>query len=283
MPWQLYLIASIFFISLNGLWHKSLMKGDNSDPKAQTVVFLSVGGIFVLLLSLLQGGIHLQFSPSLLANFAIVGVFSTIAYVLSYRAYQLIGAGEIAIFLSTGRLWTVIGAALFLHEVLTPIHILGTLIILLGIAIALYDQKKFKLNQGVVLVLIAGFLNGCSDVSGYHILQSMDAPTYQVIVQFLPVLLILMFFPKTIKKIKYYCTNERALKMTLLGIGDALGMLSLYLAYQAGGKASIISPLSATRVILTVALAALFLHERDRLGNKLIGAVITIVGVMFLL
>lgn len=283
MPWEIYLAISVFLISLNGLWHKSLMRGDNSDPKAQTIVFLSLGGVFALAIALLRGTFHPEFPIYLLSNFLIVAASSTIAFVFCYQAYQLIGASEIAILLATGSLWRVIGATLFLHETPTPLQILGAIIILAGTAIALYSQKKFSVNKGTVLVLVAALFYACSDISGYRILQTMDASSYQIYTQFLPVILLLLIYPKTIKKISYYFTKERGMKMMLLSLGDVLGMLALFLAYQAGGKASVISPLSATRVMLTVILAALFLHERENLRNKMVGAVVTVVGIMLLL
>ena len=213
----------------------------------------------------------------------VVGLFSTIAYVLSYRANQLIGAAEIAIFLATGSLWRVIGAAIFLDESLTLPHIAGTIVILFGVAIALYNERKFTINKGILLVLIAAFFSAFSDISGYHILQTMDASSYQVYTQFLPVLLLLLFYPKTVKKLGYYFTKDRGIKMATLSIGDVLGMLALFLAYQAGGQASVISPLSSTRIILTVLLAALFLKEREHLKNKIAGATVTVIGIMLLL
>lgn len=283
MTWWMFLSVSVFLTSLNGLWHKSLMRGDHSDPQAQTVVFLGIGGLFAIAIALLRGTFQPVFPINLLGNLLIVGFFSTIAYVLSYRAYQLIGAAEVAIFLATGSLWRVIGATLFLHEKLTPSHIAGTIAILFGVAVALYNERKFKLNKGTLLVLAAAFFSAFSDISGYRVLQTMDASSYQLYAQFLPVILILLFNPKTIKKVSYYLTKDRGTKMIFLSMGDVLGMLALFLAYQAGGKASVISPLSSTRIILTVLLAALFLKEREQLKNKLLGATITVVGIMLLL
>lgn len=282
MPWQLFLVISVFLVSLNGLWHKSLMKGDNSDPKAQTIVFLGIGGVFALLITLLRGTFHLEFPLYLLGNFLVVAVFSTLAFIFCYQAYKLIGASEIAILLATGSLWRVIGATLFLQETPTLIQVLGAIVILSGTIIALYNKKKFNVNKGTVLVLVAAFFFAFSDISGYRILQTMDASSYQIYTQFLPVILLLLFYPKTIKKIGYYFARDRAIKMILLSFGDVLGMLALFFAYQAGGKASIISPLSATRVILTVVLAALFLGERENVKNKVLGATITVVGIMLL-
>ncbi|MBI4099882.1 hypothetical protein HY440_02645 [Candidatus Microgenomates bacterium] len=46
---------------------------------------------------------------------------------------------------------------------------------------------------------------------------------------------------------------------------------------------SSIGPMRATSVILSVILAAIFLKERNNLRNKLIGAMVTVVGVAVLL
>lgn len=282
MSWGIYLAVSVFLVSLNGLWHKSLLRAGDSDPKAQAIVFLSIGGVLAILIALLRGTFHPAFPSFLLGNFLIVAIFSTLAFIFCYQAYKLIGASEIAILLATGSLWRVMGAMVFLHERPTSIQIIGAIVILIGTTIALYNKKKFPLNRGTMLVLVAAFFFALSDTSGYRILQTMDASSYQIYTQFLPVVLLLLLYPKTIKKIGYYFTKERGIKMMFLSFGDVIAMLALFFAYQAGGKASIISPLSATRVILTVLLAALFLGERENMRNKLLGAVTTVVGIMLL-
>jgi uncharacterized membrane protein len=45
----------------------------------------------------------------------------------------------------------------------------------------------------------------------------------------------------------------------------------------------VIGPLSTTRIILSVILATIFLKERGNVTNKIIGAAITVIGVIFLL
>jgi drug/metabolite transporter (DMT)-like permease len=225
----------------------------------------------------------LEFPSPLIANFLILAVFGTIAYILKYRGFQLISASEVVIFSTTSKLWNVVGAALFLHEAVTVQKMLGTLIILAGIAVTMYVNKKFVVNKGIVVVLIGAVLFGLTDINGYFILQSMDASNYQIYFYLVPVLALLLAQPHIIKKISYYFKLDRSLKVTALAIFDTLGMLTLFAAYQAGGKASILGPLSATKIIVTVVLAILFLKERDNIPRKLIGAVITVFGVILLL
>ena len=89
--------------------------------------------------------------------------------------------------------------------------------------------------------------------------------------------------PKVIAKLKYYFQVDKAVKIFLVSLFDAFGMLALYLAYQVGRNASVIGPLSATRVIVTVILAMVILRERNNITNKILGAIIAIIGVILLL
>lgn len=259
------------------------MKNQASNPQAQTVVFLGLGGSIAIVIALLQGKLNLFFPTALIGNFLILVILITPAYILSYRAFQLIGASEVAMFTITGRLWNVVGAYFFLHEAVNLKMGIGACIIIAGVMIARYEKKRFTINKGILFVLIAGLLFGMSDIDGYYILRSVTAANYLIYAELLPVLTIVLLRPKVISKLTYYFQKERALKVLLLSIGDAGGMLALFLAYQAGRNASIIGPLSATRIIVTVILAMIFLKERNNIVNKLFGAVVATVGVILLL
>ncbi|OGM21103.1 hypothetical protein A2863_03080 [Candidatus Woesebacteria bacterium RIFCSPHIGHO2_01_FULL_38_9b] len=283
MSWQILLIISIIFLSFNGLFHKSLLKNDKSDPRAQAIVFLGLGGFISILIALLRGKLQLEFSPSLIINFSVLATFATIAYVLKYRGFQLINASEVVIFSTTSKFWNVVGASIFLHEAITAQKIIGTLIILLGITVTMYVDQKFKINKGIFFTLLAALLFGLTDINGYYILQTMDASTYQIYFYLLPVFALLLVQPSVLIKVSYYFKLGRAVKVVALSLFDTLGMLALFFAYQMGGKASVISPLSATKVIVTVVLAIIFLKERDNITKKLVGSVIAVIGVVLLL
>jgi drug/metabolite transporter (DMT)-like permease len=282
MTWPVFLITSILLTSLNGLFHRSLLKDDKSDPIAQTIVFLGIGGIIALAIALFRGTLQLTFPLSLSLNFAILALI-TLGYVLKYRGYQLLNASEVVIFASTSKLWNVVGASIFLHETVTLTKLLGTLVILLGVAVTMYVDKKFKFNKGILVVLIGAVIFGLTDINGFYILQTFDASSFQVYAYLLPVIILLLIRPNSVKKLSYYFTKDRGMKVILLSAFDTLGMLALFFAYQAGGKASIIGPLSATKLIVTVLLAMVILKERDHITNKIIGAVITVLGVILLL
>lgn len=152
MIWQVYLIISILLISCNGLFHRSLMKDDKSHPISQTIVFLGLGGSIAIVIALLERKLQFSFPFSLTWNFVLLILLSTPAYLLTYRAYQLLSASEVVLFLATGRIWNVVGAFFFLHEAITFTRVIGAVIILAGLAITLYDKRKFAFNKGVVFI-----------------------------------------------------------------------------------------------------------------------------------
>lgn len=259
------------------------MKDDKSNPRAQTIIFLGLGGIIAIVIALVQGKLQLSIPQAFFWNFILLILLSTPAYLLTYRAYQLIGASEVVLFLATGRLWNVVGAYFFLHEALTLQKVIGALIVLIGVTVALYDKKKFTFNKGVLLALLAAFLYGMNDINGFYILKKMTALNFLIYADLLPVFALLFIQPKVVTKLKYYWQKRMATKVILLSLCDTLGSLAFILSFQAGGKASVIGPLSATRVIFTVVLAAIILKERNNITKKIIGATIAVIGVILLL
>lgn len=283
MHWLIYLSISILLLSCNGLFHRSLLKDDGSSPQAQTLLFLGLGGIIAILIALIQGRLNLSFSPLLVWNFLLLILLLTPAYLLKYRGFQLIGASEVVMLAITGRLWNVFGAWLFLHETVTFRMIVGVVLILGGVMLARYERGKFTLNKGVIFVLISAALFGLGDINGFYILRTYDSSNFLIYSYLLPVAALLLLEPKTVGKLKYYLYKGRAVKMGLLSLCDSLGMLMLYLSYQAGGKAAIIGPLRSASIIITVLLAMVILKERDNIQNKLLGTFVTIAGVILLL
>lgn len=283
IPWYIYLFFSIILLSCYGLFHRSLLKDDDSSPQAQTMLFLGLGGILAIIIAIVQGKFNLAFPSGLIWNFLLVILLLTPAYLFKYRGYQLIGASEVVIFSVTGRLWNIFGAWLFLHETVTLKVILGGLLVLAGAMLSCYERGKFLWSKGVIVVLISAILFGFGDINGFYILRSYDSSNFLIYSYLLPVLALLILQPKTVLKLRYYLHKGRAWKMGVLSLCDTLGMLTLYLAYQVGGNASIISPLRSTSIILTVLLAAIFLNERNNLSNKIIGAIVAVIGIILLL
>lgn len=281
MTWQLLLLISILSSSFKGMLFRILMRERDSDPRAQTIVFQGIAGVFAFLITLVRG-FNFPIFPLLLPNFIIMIFLLTLAPIFTFRALQLTGASEVAIYLSSQWLWIVLAAFVFLGEKVTFLKILGTIFILLGVALISWKKHKIEIKKGEFFALLAGLLYGLSYINGFYILQSLDAFSFAVYATLLPALTLTIIQPRVLKKLKFYASPGNAANVFTTAFLDTIATISLYLAYQAGRNASQIAPLSATPVMFTVILAAIFLNERDNLVNKIIGSIIVVLGAVLI-
>ena len=283
MSWQLLVGVSVLLYSVNGLLHRVLMKKENSDPYAQTVAFYGIVGLFALLIAVFRGGFHYQISTGQLPLFVLIAIVAGAASVVGFKALKLIEASELSILLSSSRLWVVLGAFIFLQEGFSIQKLLGTVIILFGIATSQWNKHNFTMNQGVILALLAAFFYATTELISFFILRNFDATSFAVYTNWLPILALLLVRPKSIKKLSFYFKRNNAINIALVSISDVLATLFLFYAYQTGRNASQIGPIMATQTILTVLLGIIILKERNNMTKKIMGAVVVVVGVLLVL
>ena len=283
MSWQLLISISILLFSFNGLFHRTLMKEENSDPIAQTIAFYGLGGIFIILLLAFRGGF--QYQP-ILHNIPLIlvyTVFATAAPVLAFKALKSIGTSENSILSSSARLWVVLGAFFFLHEPFSMQKIVGTVVILGGIIISQWRKEKIDINKGMFYALIAAVAYAIAETISYDLLRSFNVLSYSVLSCFLPVIALIILMPRSLRKLSFYRKPSRAINISIVSVNDTIGTVCVFLAYQVGRNAAQIGPLLATQTILSVILAILILKERDHMVNKIIGAVVVVIGVVLLI
>lgn len=282
MPWQLLVLISVLLFSVNGLFHRALMKDDRADPFAQTIVFYGLVGIFAFIISLSRGGFYYHISLNQLPFFLLLTVFATAAPVLVFEAIKSIEASENSILLSSQRLWIVIGAFIFLHEAFSIQKVIGTLVIIFGISITQW-QKRLVINRGVLLALLAALFYAVGEIISFYILRDFDAASFTVYASLLPVVTLIFIKPNTIPKLTFYLKPKYAFNIAVVSVNDTLATLFLFFAYQTGRNAAQIAPIMATQTIVTVLLAIVILKERNNMSNKIIGAMTVVAGLILVL
>jgi drug/metabolite transporter (DMT)-like permease len=283
MSWLVLTLLGILAFSPKSLLYRVLMKDAQSDPYAQSIVFFGLGGTFALLFSLIHGGFQYQITSNQLFLFLPLTICATVGPVLLFKAFQRIEASEISILQSSQKLWAVLGAFLLLQEPFSVNKILGTFIIVLGIAITLWRRTKFQVNKGVAFVLIATLFYAGMDLVSYYIIRDFDAISFIVYVCYLPVITLLLLRPQTIKKIPYYFKPKYAIGVSVLALCDTVGTLCFFFAYQAGRNAAQIVPLAGLITINSTLLGIVFLREHSNIPNKVIGALVTVIGAVLVL
>lgn len=283
MSWQLLTLIAVLVFSSSTVLHRILMKDRASDPYTQTIVMYGLAGIGSLMLSLYLGRFHYQVTTNQFLLFIPLACFISGGSVLLFKGLQTLGASESSILKSVQNLWVVIGAFILLGEPFSMMKVAGTIVIMLGICIALWKRNQLTFGRGSLLVIISTLLYSSSDLLSLYFVRDFDPLSLLVYISFLPVIVLLILKPKTVKKIPFYFKPRRALVIVVLSLIDIVGTLSVYMAYQVGRNAAQIGPLMGTITIVSVLIAIIFLKERDNMRNKLIGALIVVVGVWMLL
>jgi drug/metabolite transporter (DMT)-like permease len=259
------------------------MKEEDSDPFAQTIAFYGIVGLFALIFSLFRGGFHYQVSYDQIPLFIVITIFSAATSVLGFKALKLIEASEYIILFSSSRLWVVFGAFIYLHEYFSLPKVIGTSIILLGIAFAEWRNHKLVVNIGVLLTLVAAFCFATTELVSFFILRNFDANSFTVYTYLLPIVALLLININSLKKLAFYARPKNAINIVAVSIGDFVATLFLFYAYQVGRNASQIGPIMALQTILSVFLAIIFLKERGFVINKIVGATLVVAGILFVL
>jgi drug/metabolite transporter (DMT)-like permease len=283
MTWQIYIALGIFLFSANSLLHRILMRDVKSDPYAQTLAFYGLGGVFALIIAISRGGFQYRITLDQLPYFAIMAISCTLAPIIAFRSYREVEASEATILFSSQRLWMVFGSFLVLQETFSLRKVIGTLVILSGITFAVWKKQQYVINIGVLYALLAAFSYAVADIASFFILRNFDVPSLSVYLSFIPVVLLLLLRPRTLKKLSFYFKPKYAIAIIAVSLSDTLASLAVYFAYQVGRNAAQISPLMATQIILSVILAIIFLKEHDHLVSKIVGASIVVAGVLLII
>lgn len=282
ISWQLLTFISIITLSFSRLLQKVLLSEDKSDPIAYSIIFQFVVGFIVLIFAIVHGFSLAGYEPYI-GNIILMGFLYAIFGYCLFFAFKLSEASSVALYFSTTVIWGSIASFLILGEALTGNKILGIIIIFAALIILNFNKKLQRPKKGEVYALAAAVFLGLAFTNDAYILgTSRDLSSYVALSFFLPTFLTAIAFPKSTLNIKEFLTKKTLPKILVLGVLYSISVLTIFSAYQNGGEASIISPLSQISTVLTVLLAIIFLKEKDNLNKKVLAAILAVAGAIII-
>ncbi|PIR58454.1 MAG: hypothetical protein COU70_00790, partial [Parcubacteria group bacterium CG10_big_fil_rev_8_21_14_0_10_35_15] len=280
MTWIFYTLISVVTGSFIGILQKILMKEENSDPLINTIA-IQLFGAFVCFIFAFTKGFILPPITVYSLNFALEAILYALVSLFSFKALKLIGASEATIIFSFGSVVAIVASAIFLNEPLTFLRLLGALLIIISL-ILVAELKNFSINKGALYALLSAVLGGLAVVNDTYLLRYSDAVSYTAIAFLLPGILLLLFYPKSIKRLKTFLKPKPFKHMFFLVLVWSVSAIAFYLAIENGGLISQVFPISQSKIILTVLLAAVLLKEKENLLLKTIASFLTIIGVILI-
>jgi len=279
MNWFLFGCINVLAIAISSLYQKLAMNDKDSDPITSAAIFEFILGILSGIISLIVGfhapAIHLW--PYVLISGALYGL-GGVSY---FQAIKRIEASELTVISGAGIFVTLIISYIFLAERLTSIQLIGAILIVLGTLVVTYKHTGFRFNKGIALALLGSACYGVAVVFDGFVLRTYDAFSFVPVIAFMTGISILVMYPK---KIQTFGMSIQKININLIiySVLYVIGATAFYFPISQGVPVSQISAFGRVAIILTVILAAIFLKERSHIGKKILGAILTTIGIFLI-
>lgn len=282
MSWQIIIIISIFLNSLGVVLQRLIVKDDKKDPIAFSILFqLVVGGLIGLYGFLFEDMSLPDLGPYAL-NLFIMTVLWALANIFNFLALRNTEASVFTILFSTRAFFTAIASSFVLGEFLNEKQWLGALVVFSGIVIVSYKKNAGKFDPRLLLSLATAVAFGLANTNDRILLKSLNLYPYVSMAFLLPALGVILYSPKSVANIKYFMVKDSIKNVIFVCIVYAFAAITFFKALQIAPNSSQVAAIGITGVIVTVLLSIIFLKERDRIPQKLIGSVLSFLGVFLL-
>ncbi len=212
-------------------------------------------------------------------------IYALIAASMYATFYYIINLGNVSLMVSlinTFPVVTIILAVGILRELPSIYQWFGIILVVLGTIFISREKIKGSMNRNKLWVLwglLGSLAIGIAEFVTKLATLRVDGFTFTffVYLMYIPPLLIFMTLDKKGRKFEKL-KNKSSLLYTIIGIFFIeVGLIAIALAYQYG-KASLVSPVVSTHMLITAILAAFFLKEK-LLTIQRTGILVTLIGV----
>lgn len=277
MNWLFFALLSVLAGSVSNLYQKIAMREEKTDAVASAVTFQILTGVAYFIYALIRG-FHIP-DISLAPYFLFSMILYATGTVFFFRAIKLIEASEMTIINGVGSLVTILASFIFLHESLSLPQLLGALLILFAVIVINFSKKGIVINKGMWLAVAGTCSYGLAVISDTHIIRSFEAASFIPIGAFGTALVMMIWYYKKIPLvIKTVKTAEK--NLVIFCALYAVSAITFYHSLQLGALVGQVSTIFRASIIVTVLLSSIFLNERKHLGKKILGAILTTVGVI---
>jgi uncharacterized membrane protein len=277
MSWIFITIISVIAASVANLYQKMVMRDEKSDAIASAIAFQVVTTILYAIFALIKGFRfpELSLAPYFLGTMALYAA-GTICF---FRAIKLIEASEMSIITGAGPIITITASMIFLKDVLTPTQLIGSVFILTAVILINFKKHKIIINRGTWLALLGTSLFGFAVIFDTIIIRAYDAISFIPIGTLGTTIIMMMWYPNKIP-VAIQVLKKVNKNLLIYSTVYVAGAIAFYMAIGTGAMVGQVSSISRSSIILTVLLASVLLKERKDIGKKIIGAILTTIGVI---
>ncbi len=254
-----------------------------STPLTATFVSLVIHTVSLWIVVALTVGIPEVATTALLA-IVVTGIVQPIMRHCHYTGIHMIGTSRAVTLRNTFPLPAVLIGILILGEPITPLGIIGTLLVVIGIVFTSWriDQHLTSFRWTYLLYPIATALitAGVHPLRRYAMVQSHEPLFFTAIVGPVSLLSFAMYYALPVCGEKLVWDRRAFWPFLISGVFETTAVLLMLFAFSLG-PVVIVSPIASTTPIWTAILSAIFLREVERINlASVIGTICVVAGVI---
>lgn len=271
----MWLILSIITAILWGISIATLKRSYQTLTPVMWIIYGAIAAVFIILPYALLNEPRLVLWPLVPISIIISGCYAFYAYAFKIGKIPLVATVQ-----STYSLFTVILAAIFLHEITSVFVKLGVMVIIIGLIMLSIENpkelKSIKIGRWLLWGLLASILAGTGDFLSKVMVTKYDPYTYMV--GFVLGEIVIAFLAGILdkKNLKPITLTKDTFYMIISTVTLYLGYLFFFVAFNTG-LASLVTPITGLYGVVTFALAIFWLKEKVT-NYQIVGAMLTIFG-----
>ncbi|NMB91651.1 DMT family transporter [candidate division WWE3 bacterium] len=274
--WQFNVVAYLLCVVIFAPFYKLAVRNAKNDG-AVTAMLQMMAGLILLLISPL-----FKYNFSISLRTVILLLVSCIFYAINDRlqttSRKHIEVSLISIIGELSSVFLIIIGLLVFHESISPLKMVGGVLILLSNFIVLYKGNKFEINKYIVMGILSTIAYAIAVSIDIGISPQFNLPIYIAITLIVPSMFILA--AERIKPsellTEYKLSNKKY--CWLMSLSWGLLIIFSLRSFQLG-KITTIVPLQAVGIFLNVLLSYIFMNEKKDPLKKIVASILIIAGV----
>lgn len=254
-----------------------LLKDEDEDATAYAWFYEAFRLITFAIIAIVDWQLIITWQSLILFFFLGLTEWISVYWYMKMHEYTHLSISSI---LSRTRLiWVPILAFFLIHETLKLPEYAGILILFIGLSIVVSPKKLF-IDKGATFANLSAFMIALNIILTKMALPYGSNSVINASIALIPAL----FFPFVMKnptqRIKKIFKHKLSIKLLAI----VFNVISVYLATAAlrFGDAGKVIAVYQGMLITSILAGIIFLNEREDIGKKIIGTVITIIGVILL-
>jgi drug/metabolite transporter (DMT)-like permease len=274
--WVYVAVLAGFASNLYNFYNRKVLK-ENGDSTAYGwwTEFLRFGAAFLLL----PWDFSFTFTLSTVGILLLIGTIEMLSGYIFFKMHKHSDLSISTIISRTRLIWIPMLAFFFLGEKLTVPEYTGILILFFGLSIAV-SPHKLKMDKGVQLSYISALIVAVLSVVMKAGSALVSTSVLLVFMSLVSVVCLPLFMKDAKKRITYVFKKHKT--PILLASGSNIIAMYFYVYALRIGEVSKVMGIYQGMMIVSILGGIILLNERQDVGKKIFGAIITIAGILML-